>query len=83
MLQPIGVFAIAPVFWASRGLHIGCAPRLGADRTKKGCSVRGARADLHIVGLEQGAALLIPVLLQTQNNLLKSEHEDLNAIKAV
>ena len=45
--------------------------------------MRGARADLYIVGLKQGAALMIPVVLQTQNNLLKSEHEGVNAVMAV
>jgi hypothetical protein len=44
--------------------------------------VRGAGANLHVIGLEQGATLLIPVLLQAQDNLLKGDHENLNALRA-
>jgi hypothetical protein len=33
--------------------------------------------------LKQGTALMIPVFLQTQNNLLKSEHEDVKAVMAI
>jgi hypothetical protein len=36
--------------------------------------VEGARADFHVVRLEQGATLLVPVGLQGQNDLLECEH---------
>ena len=32
---------------------------------------RGAGADFHVVGLQQGAALRAPVLLQTQDDFLE------------
>ena len=36
--------------------------------------MRRARADLHVVGLQERAALLAPVLLQAQDDLLKGDH---------
>jgi hypothetical protein len=36
--------------------------------------VEGARADFHVVRLEQGATLLVPVGLQGQDDLLECEH---------
>jgi hypothetical protein len=36
--------------------------------------VAGARTDFHVIGLEQGAALGVPVLLQFENDLLKGQH---------
>jgi hypothetical protein len=33
--------------------------------------------------LKQGTALMIPVLLQAENNLLKSEHEGVNVAMAI
>jgi hypothetical protein len=36
--------------------------------------VESARADFHVVRLEQCAALLVPVGLQGQDNLLKCQH---------
>jgi hypothetical protein len=83
MLQAIVVFAIASVFWVRRGLHVGGTPGLWPNGSQKGRRVRSARAYLHIVGLKQGTALMIPVLLQTQNNLLKSEHEGVDAVEAI
>ena len=40
--------------------------------------MRGPGADLHVIRLEQGTALFVPVFLQSQNNLLKSEHRDVS-----
>ena len=37
----------------------------------------GAGTDLHVIGLEHGATLFVPVFLQAQNNLLKGEHRDI------
>jgi hypothetical protein len=39
--------------------------------------VEGARADFHVVRLEQGATLLVPVGLQGQDDLLECEHRRL------
>ena len=74
MLQAIRVLAIAAIFRAAAGLHVGALPWLGAKRSQKRGRVRGARADFHVVGLKQRAALVSPVGLEFQNDLLKSKH---------
>ena len=74
MLQAVGVFAVAAIFGAAAGLHVGGFPWLGADGAQKRGGVAGARADFHVVGLEQGAALGVPVLLQFENDLLEGQH---------
>lgn len=35
--------------------------------------MRSARTDFHVVRLQQRAALLVPIILERQNNLLKAE----------
>src|SRR5690606_12795696 len=64
VLQAVGVFAVAAVFGPARGLHVGGAPGLGADGAQEGGRMRGAGADFHVVWLQQGAALLVPVVLE-------------------
>ena len=76
MLQAIGVFPIAAVFRAARGLHIGSSPGLGPERAQKGGSMRSACAYFHVIGLQQRATLPVPVMLQGKNNFLKCAHED-------
>ena len=71
MLQPVGVLAIAPVLGAARGLHVGGAPRLRAERAQRGRRVEGARAHLHVVGLQDDAALLRPIALEREDQPLK------------
>jgi hypothetical protein len=34
----------------------------------------GARADFHVVGLQQGAAAFGPVILEFENDFLESQH---------
>ena len=75
VLHAVGVLAITTVLGAARGLNIGGFPGLGAERAQKGRGVAGAGADFHIVGLEQGAPLFVPVTLETQNDFLKCRHE--------
>jgi hypothetical protein len=55
-------------------LHIGGFPGLRPNGAQKRGGVAGARADFHVVGLEQGAALGVPVLLQFENDLLEGQH---------
>ena len=71
MLHAIRVLAVATVLGAARRLHVGGLPRLRADGAQEGGGVAGAGADFHVVGLQQGAALFAPVLLQAKNDLLK------------
>jgi len=71
MLQAVRVVAIAAVLWAATRLNISGLPRLGAERAQKGRGVRGARADFHVVRLQQRAAALGPVALQGKDGVLK------------
>jgi len=71
VLQAIGIFAIATIGWATAGLYIGCTPRLGTDRAQEGCRVKGAGAHFHVVGLLQDTALLGPVVLEGEDQVLK------------
>src|SRR5215468_151296 len=72
MLQPVRVFAVAPVGRAARGLHIGGAPRLRPERAQCRRRVKRAGADLDIIGLQDDAALLRPIALQGQDQPLKA-----------
>ncbi|MPM97127.1 hypothetical protein SDC9_144300 [bioreactor metagenome] len=74
MLATVGVLAIAAVLGAAAGLHIGSLPWLRPQGAQEGGGVRGARPDLHVVGLQEGAALVGPVGLQSKNDLLECEH---------
>ena len=47
------------------------AERLGPDRAQEGGRVERARAHLHVVGLEDHAALVGPVLLQGKDEVLE------------
>ena len=46
----------------------------GPIARRKVAGVEGAGADFHVVRLQQGATLRVPVLLQRQDDLLKCEH---------
>ena len=74
MLQAIRVFAVTSVLGAARRLHVSGFPGFRAERAQEGRGVRRARADFHVVGLQQRAALLVPVILQRQDDLLKGKH---------
>ena len=71
VLQPVGVLAIAAVAGAARRLDIGGLPRLLAQRPQHGGRVQGAGADLDVIGLQNGAALLAPIVVQGQDQVLK------------
>jgi hypothetical protein len=73
VLQPVGVLAISAVRRPARRLHEGGPPRLRAERPQCRCRMKGAGADLDIVGLQEDATLGGPVGLQCQDDLLKRE----------
>src|SRR5258706_14897526 len=75
MLESIRVLTVAAVFRAPRRLHVSRAPRLRPERAQKCRSVKSAGADLHVVRLQQRAAVFIPVFLKPQDDLLKGQHE--------
>jgi hypothetical protein len=73
VLQPIRVLAIATVRRAPRRLHIGSVPRLRANRPQEGAGMKGACADLHVVRLEDHAALATPIALKLEDEVLKTD----------
>ena len=79
MLQAVGVFAIAAILGAARGLHVGSSPGLGAKRAKKSGGMRSAGANFHVIRLQQRATLLAPIMLQGKNDFLKGEHNGSSA----
>ena len=74
MLKSIGVLAITAVFRTAAGLHIGRLPWLGANGAQKSGGVRSACTHFHVIGLQQRAALSVPIGLQFQNDLLEGQH---------
>ena len=76
MLEPVGVLAVAAVGRAAAGLDEGGVPRLGPERAQRRRGVEGARAHLHVVGLEDQAALLAPIIVERQDQLLEGGRLD-------
>ena len=72
VLQPVGVLAVAAVGRPARRLDIGGVPGLGPERAQGGRRVEGAGAHLHVVGLQDHAALLRPIALQAQDQVLEA-----------
>jgi len=72
MLQAVGVLAVTAILGTARRLHIGGLPRVRAQRAQRGGRVEGAGADLHVVRLEDDAALLGPEVLERQDQLLEA-----------
>ncbi len=71
VLQPVRVLAVAAVLGAARRLHVGGVPAAGAERAQRGRRMEGAGADLHVVGLQDQAALVGPVIVQRQDQPLE------------
>ena len=71
VLQPVRVLAIAAILRPARGLHVGGAPRLRPERAQRGRRVKRPRPHLHVVGLQDHAAMVRPVALQGQDQPLE------------
>ncbi len=74
VLQAVGVLAVATVGGAAARLDVGGVPGLRADGAEEGGGVEGAGAHFHVVGLQHHAALLCPVVLQGENQVLEGAH---------
>ena len=72
VLQAERVVAVATVGRPAARLHVGGRPGLGTDGAQEGRRVKGAGAHLHVVGLQDDAAALGPVVLQAQYQVLES-----------
>ena len=71
VLQAVGVFAITPVLGPSAGLRVGNGYGFGAKRSEKGARMEGSGTHLNVVRLDQIAALSCPIVLQSEDNILK------------
>ncbi len=71
VLQAERVVAVAAIGGTARGLHVRRRPRLGADGAQKRRGVKRAGAHFHVVGLQDHAALVGPVFLQREDQVLE------------
>ena len=69
----VGVFAVAAVSGAARGLRVTDAIGLGAENAQKSLRGHGAGADFNVVGLLQDTAARRPEALQAEEKLLKGQ----------
>ncbi len=69
--EAVGVFAVAAVGGAARGLRVGDADGSGAEDAQEGVRRHGAGADFEVVGLLEDAAVLGPEALQGEEQLLE------------
>src|SRR6185437_1777158 len=71
VLQAKRIVAIASIRRTPRGLYKRGSPRLRTDGTQEGRGVKRPRAHRHVVGLQDHAALLRPIALQREDQVLK------------
>ena len=71
VLQAERVLAVAAVRGPAAGLHVGRAPGLRPDGAQERGRVEGAGAHLHVVRLQDHAALGRPVALQGEDQVLE------------
>jgi hypothetical protein len=71
VLHAVGIVAVAPIGRPPRRLHIGRLPGLAPKGAERGRRVEGAGAHLHVVGLQQDAALARPIALQGEDKVLE------------
>ena len=73
VLHAVGVLAVATVGRTAAGLRIAGAPLGGTERAQRGRGMEGTGTDLGVIGLHNDAALLAPVLLEAQDDVLEGK----------
>ena len=73
VLHAVGVLAVAAVSRAAARLRIAGTPLGGTERAQRGRGVEGTGTDLGVIGLHNDAALLAPVLLEAQDDVLEGK----------
>ena len=73
VLHAVGVLAVAAVGRTAAGLRIAGAPLGGTERAQRGRGMEGTGTDLGVIGLHNDAALLAPVLLEAQDDVLEGK----------
>ena len=71
VLHAVGVLAVAAVRRATARLRVAGAPGVGAEAAQGRGRVERAGADLGVVGLHDGAALIGPVPLELEDHVLE------------
>ena len=71
MLEPVGIFTIAPVSGASGWLDVRHVPRFRPENTEKSSGIERAGTLFRIIGLLDDAALFCPLALQGEDKNLK------------
>ena len=73
VLHAVGVLAVAAVGGTAARLSVAGAPLGGTERAQRGRGVEGTGTDLGVIGLHNNAALLAPVLLEAQDDVLEGK----------
>ena len=73
VLHAVGILAVAAVGGTAAGLRIAGAPLGGTERAQRGRGMEGTGTDLGVIGLHNDAALLAPVLLEAQDDVLEGK----------
>ena len=73
VLHAVGVLTVAAVGGTAAGLRIAGAPLGGTERAQRGRGMEGTGTDLGVIGLHNDAALLAPVLLEAQDDVLEGK----------
>jgi hypothetical protein len=64
LVEPVGIFAVAAVRWASAGLGVDDTVRLGSKDAEKSFRVHRSCADFHIIRLLKNAVMPRPVFFK-------------------
>ena len=73
VLHAVRVLAVAAVGGTAARLSIAGAPLGGTERAQRGRGMEGTGTDLGVIGLHNDAALLAPVLLEAQDDVLEGK----------
>ena len=74
VLQTVWVLAVATVGGTAARLHVRRVPGFRAHGAEEGGGVEGAGAYFHVVGLQHHTALIGPVFLQGEDQVLEGGH---------
>jgi hypothetical protein len=75
VLHAIRILAVSPIRWTPAWLGIGGTPGLWAKGAEERGWMKGTRPHLQIVGLMNDAALLGPVVMQCENEILEGHEQ--------
>src|SRR5215212_5811793 len=71
--EPVGVLAVAAVGWAAARLDVSGPPRVGPKRAQHGGRMEGPCPHLHVIRLEDHAALIAPIAVEREDQVLEAQ----------